>query len=178
MAAPPGVLIALFVIRLFFPTALLLTSFSLLSGKPARRSQSSSEITPVVVSVTTPRRTLILALLSLIAFAYFLDGLSLILHSVLTKTWQGTPSHTWWAAQWSGLEIDVLGGLLASGLLAIFGVWKETKGVAVWTSKTPKLWAVTAFVGTIAEVVLLFLSVQFRGKCTSLTRTRMELTFP
>ena len=162
--AAPGLLIALFVVRLFFPVALLVTAISLLSVKPARRSPS--EITPVVVSVTTPRRTLILSLLSLIGFAYFLDGLSLILHSVLTKTWQGTPSQSWGAAQCSGLEIEVLGGLLASGLLAIIGVWKETRGVAVWTLKTPRFWTFTALVGTVAEVVLLFLCVQFRRKRT------------
>lgn len=163
-----GVLIALFVIRLVFPVALFSTALSVLAIKPTRPGSSDSPITAVVVSITTPRRSLILSLLSLIALAYFLDGLALVLHSILTKTWQGTPAHEGWAAQWSGLEVEVLGGLLASGLLAILGVWKELRGAAVWTHKTPKLWTVVAFIGTIAEVVLLFLSVQFSSKRTSL----------
>lgn len=83
---------------------------------------------------------------------------------MLSKTWQGTPPHGPWIAQWSGLEVEAVGGLLASGLLVIFGVWKESQGAPVWTMKRPKAWTALALVGTIAEVVLLALTVDFRSR--------------
>ena len=61
-----------------------------------------------------------------------------------------------------------MAGLLASGLLAIIGVWKESQGAVVWTLKRPKVWTAVAFVGTVAEVVLLALTVEFRSKRMSL----------
>lgn len=87
----------------------------------------------------------------------------MILHSILSKTWQGIPSNGSWIAQWSGLEVEAVAGLLASGLLAIIGVWKESQGAAVWTFKRPKVWTAVALAGTIAEVVLLALTVDFRS---------------
>ncbi|EJD03189.1 uncharacterized protein FOMMEDRAFT_108336 [Fomitiporia mediterranea MF3/22] len=164
MAAENAILVALFAIRLSFVVLLLATSLSLLAVKPQQTPGSSSPIVSVVVSVTTPRRSLIISLCSLVALTYFLDGFALVLHSVLSKTWQGTPSHGSWIAQWSGLEVETIGGLLASGLLVILGVWKETKGAAVWTMKRPKFWTALALVGTIVEVVLLVLTVEFRSK--------------
>ncbi|KAI5123873.1 hypothetical protein M0805_005690 [Coniferiporia weirii] len=164
MPAQDEPLVALFAVRLAFPVALLATSLSLLAVKPVHNPASPSPITSVVVAVTTPRRSLILSILSLVALAYFLDGFALVLHSVLTKTWQGTPPHDWWHSQWGGLEIEAVGGLLAAGLLAILGVWKESQGVAVWTMKRPRFWTALAIVGTIVEVALIASSVDFYSK--------------
>ncbi|KAL5528172.1 HMT1 [Sanghuangporus sanghuang] len=166
-AAQGALLVALLAVRISFVALLLATALSLLAVKPSSAPVSSSSASPivsVVVSVTTPRRSLIISLFSLISLTYFLDGFALILHSVLSKTWQGTPSHGPWIAQWSGLEVEAVGGLLASGLLVILGVWKESQGVAVWTLKRPKAWTALALVGTIAEVVLLALTVDFRSR--------------
>ncbi|KAH8119171.1 hypothetical protein DFH11DRAFT_1780939 [Phellopilus nigrolimitatus] len=160
--AAQDVLQALFAVRLAFPVALLATSLSLVAVKVTHTGASPSPITSVVVAVTTPRRSFILSILSLVALTYFLDGFALVLHSVLSKTWQGTPSHDWRRAQWSGLDFEAVVGLLASGFLAVLGVWKESQGVAVWTKKRPKFWAVLALVGTIIEVVLIASSVEFR----------------
>ncbi|KAL5524042.1 hypothetical protein ACEPAG_8215 [Sanghuangporus baumii] len=166
-AVQDALLVALLVVRISFVALLLATALSLLVVKPSYAPVSSSSASPivsVVVSVTTPRRSLIISLFSLIALTYFLDGFALVLHSVLSKTWQGTPSHGSWIAQWSGLEVEAIGGLLASGLLVILGVWKESQGVAVWTLKRPKAWTALAIVGTIAEIVLLALTVDFRSR--------------
>ena len=97
------------------------------------------------------------------ALTYFLDGFGLVLHSVLSKHWQGTPgTGHWWRSQWSGIEVEAVAGLLAAGLLAIFGVWKESQGVTVWTMRRPKVWTATAVVGTIIEIALIFITVDFR----------------
>ncbi|THH03982.1 hypothetical protein EW145_g5852 [Phellinidium pouzarii] len=164
MATQDELLLTLFVVRLAFPVALLATSLSLLTQKRAHAPGSHSPITSVVVAVTTPRRSLILSILSLVALTYFLDGFALVLHSVLSKTWHGTPSHEWWKSQWSGLDVEAVVGLLASGLLAIVGVWKESQGLAIWTMKRPKFWAVLAVVGTTIEVALIALSVNIYTK--------------
>ncbi len=163
---PSNLWVGLFVVRLVYPLLLLLTTFTLLHLKPSSKAGSSSPITAVIVEVKTPRRSLILTLLSLVAFIYFLDGFALVLHSILTKTWQGIPSQGSWIAQWSGLEVEALVGLLASALLAIFGLWKETKGVKVWEKRRVRLWALVAVAGTLVEVVLTCMSVDFLRKRT------------
>lgn len=163
-ASKDALLTALFIVRLAFPTALLATALSLLTIKPRPATNSQSPITSVIVSLTTPRRSLILSLLSLVALTYFLDGLALVLHSILSKTWQGTPAHDWWRTQWSGLDIEAIVGLLATGSLAVLGVWKETQGVTVWTKRQPKIWALLALSGTIVEVALVASTVNFTQK--------------
>lgn len=165
MANEPALLTALFAVRLAFSVVLLATSLSFLTAKNSTSPSSNSPITSVVVAVTTPRRSLILSILSLVALTYFLDGFGLVLHSVLSKHWQGTPSAGhWWRSQWSGIEVEAVAGLLASGLLAIIGVWKESQGVPVWSMKRPKFWAATAIVGTVVEVALIFSTVDFRAR--------------
>ncbi|TDL26049.1 hypothetical protein BD410DRAFT_764367 [Rickenella mellea] len=160
-----ALLIALFTTRIVFPVLLLATALSLLRLKPASPQDASpSPITSVTVAVKTPRRALILSLLSLVALSYFLDGFALILHSLISKTWQGTPEHGWWIAQWGGLEVETLLGLLASGLLAIIGVWKEVERIPVWIKRRVKLWAGIAVDATALEVVLLGLTVDFHKR--------------
>ena len=167
MASQDALLSALFVVRLLFPTVLLAIALSFFSLAPLATT-SPSPITSVVVAVKTPRRSLILSILSLVAFTYFFDGFALVLHSILTKTWQGTPRHNWWRSQWSGLDIEAVLGLLASSLLAILGIWKESQGVTVWILRRPRVWALTAVLGTILEVAFLLSTLSFTQKRTSL----------
>lgn len=162
-APPPAVLTTLFAVRVALPLVLLAISLSLFTLKAHATIPQRTPIIAVTVEVKTPRRSLILSLLSLIALTYFLDGFALILHSVLSRQWQGTPSYLW-----SGLEVEALGGLLATGLLAIIGTVKEMSGVDVWSTKRPKFWAVIAVAGTLVEVILLGLSLRFIHKGTNI----------
>lgn len=150
-----GTLPVLFITRLAFPLILLATSLSVLFVKPPSgriKLQDASTTT-----VTCPRRAQILTILSLVALTYFFDGVSLIVHSVVSRTWQGIPEHgPWWQSQWSGLEIEAVTGLLASGLLAIIGLWKDHQNVAVWTTWRPKLWTGIAVTGSGFELSLAF----------------------
>ena len=162
MSAAPSlsqdtVLAALFVVRVAFPVILLAISLSLYTAKKdSVNRHSETPIVPVTIAVKSPRRGLILPILTLVALTYFLDGFALIVHSVLSKHWQGTPPTTeWWKSLWSGIEVATVGGLLAAGLLAVFGVWKEMQGVAVWLVRRPRVWAGIALVGSFAEVGLL-----------------------
>lgn len=159
--------LALFAIRLVTTVVLLCITLSLFSLKLQNTNSNGSQspITSVVVAVKTSRRSLIVALLSLVALTYFLDGFALIVHSVITKTWQGTPDNEdWWNTQWSGLEVESLGGLLASGLLAIVGQWKESQGVDVWLKKRVRFWTFVALASAIAEICLLPFTVDFLRK--------------
>jgi hypothetical protein len=159
-ASQAAVLTALFAVRVIFPVVLLAIALSLYTLKASATPASETPIVAVTVAVTTPRRQLILSILSLVALTYFLDGFALILHSVLSKTWQGTPSENWWKGLWSGLEVEALAGLLAAGLLAVISVWKEVQGVPVWLKLRPRIWSVVALAGTIAEVALLGLALR------------------
>lgn len=157
----------LFTVRIVFPLILLAGSLSILLAKPASgqiRLWDSS--TPT--AIRSPRRVLILTILSLIALTYFLDGLALIVHSVVSKTWQGIPEHgQWWRSEWAGLEIECVTGLLASGLLAIIGLWKEHQNVAVWTTWRPKFWTIVALIGLNIEILLVFSTADLFQKSTS-----------
>lgn len=163
MASQPALLTALFVVRLLFSTLLLCTSLSLFRLK-SPSYDALSGVTPVVVAVKTPRRSLILSLLYIVALSYFLDGFALVLHSVLSKTWQGTPRWHWSHSEWSGLEVEAIFGLLSAGLLAAIGSWKESKDVPVWTLKRPRFWTSLATIGTSIEIALLAFTVDFLQK--------------
>lgn len=149
-----GALTALLVVRLAFPLILLATSLSVLAIKPAlgaiRLHDASSP-----VAVPSPRRASILSILTLVGLAYFLDGVTLLIHSVISKTWQGIPDHGHlWQSQWSGLEVESVSGLLASGLLASIGLWKDHHKAPIWTTWRPKFWTIVALIGSITELSL------------------------
>lgn len=153
------VLVTLFASRIVTSFLLLAVSLSTLSLKPALGSIQLQE-SSTLITITTPRRGLILALLSLISVSFFSDGLTLIVHSVISKIWQGTPNLglSLWRSKWSGLDIEAVIGLFSSTLLSSVAVWKEYHKIAVWTTWRPKLWAIVALAGSSIELWCLFAS--------------------
>ena len=133
-----------FTLRALSPALVLLSSLSLLLVHPPPPSDPSP-ITPVVVASHVPRRTLILSFLSLSAFTFLLDGLTLAVQAVIYKNW---PPHT-------GIEINALLGIVAFAGLAALGAWKELQGVNVWFLNRIKLAIAAAFALDIALAVLL-----------------------
>ncbi|KAH7915239.1 hypothetical protein BJ138DRAFT_178160 [Hygrophoropsis aurantiaca] len=134
---------ALFGVRIASPVLVLLAALSLVPAKsPA--PQSPSPITPVVVQSRIPRRALILALLSIIAASFFVDGLAYIVNTVIAK----------WSAH-TGIECVAVTGLLAYGGLAALGAWKDVRGVEVWTAKRIKAAVGLALVLDILQLALL-----------------------
>lgn len=144
----------LFVTRLAFPVILLAVSLSVLTLKRPSSRIRLYEASETIIA-WQPRRGLILAIFPLVALTYFTDGFVLVLHSVISKTWQGTPEHgLWWRTQQSGLDVESVVGLLASGLLATLGLWKDHQNVVVWTTWRPILWTIMALVGSLIEFSL------------------------
>ena len=102
------------ILRVLTPALVLVTALSLIPTRPPS-PKSPSPITSVVVAVHTPRRALILSLLSLASLTFFLDGLTFVIYAVLDKQWpQGT-----------GIEIGAVEGVIAFAGLAAFGAWKD-----------------------------------------------------
>ena len=160
----PDLYPALFAVRTAAPAVLLLIALSLFFRSPPSQV-STDEITPVIVARRTPRRGLITSLLSILSLTYFFDGLALVLHSVLTKHWEGTPplgKNIF--TEWAGVEIEAVLGLLASSLLAIALLYREARGVGLWESKSVRIWTALNGLGTLVEVILIAIAVDFTGK--------------
>lgn len=121
-------LLPTFVARVLSPSIVLLSALSLLTLRP-HPPTAPSPITPVVVATAVPRRALILALLSLVALTYLLDGLSFVVFAVIDHEW---PRH-------SGIPINTVTGLIAFAGLAALGTWKDIHGVQVWLLKRIKI---------------------------------------
>ncbi|KZS98398.1 hypothetical protein SISNIDRAFT_448616 [Sistotremastrum niveocremeum HHB9708] len=155
---------ALFVVRIVGPAVLILTAFSLLFVAQPTKPVEQSPITAVVVQVVTPRRSLIITLLSLASCAYFLDGLVIVLVAVIAHVWQSTLD------LWRGLEIGDVLGLIAFTTLAIVGTVQEARGRLVWTTKRIKFFAATAFAFDLVQLVLLSTSKQFLDESRDDTR--------
>ncbi|KDQ21393.1 hypothetical protein BOTBODRAFT_25832 [Botryobasidium botryosum FD-172 SS1] len=144
---------ALSVVHVASPFILAATTFSLMPAHPAPAMPGSpTPITSVVTQVLTPRRPLILTLLSLAAGTYFLDGAFVILRAVLTGHWdpRGVLLVHPMAAP--------LLGLVAFGGLAILGTWKDIKGYDVWSTRRVKVFVIVAVLLEVLQVVLLGLS--------------------
>lgn len=138
----------LFLLRVVSPALVLFATLSIIPSHPPS-PESPSPITSVVVATRTPRRALILSLLSLSALTFFLDGLTFVVYTVFQRKWpQGT-----------GIEIGALTGLIAFSGLAVLGAWKDIKGVEVWTRNRFKLVFGLVLLLDIAQVVLLGLGV-------------------
>lgn len=139
----------LFVLRVISPALVLLTTLSVAFTHPAPQ-QSPSPITPVVVATRTPRRALILVLLSLSALTFFLDGITFVVYAILRRTW---PEYT-------GIEINAILGVAAFAGLAALGAWKDIQGVDVWSLKRLKACFTAALALDLAQVVMLGLSLK------------------
>jgi hypothetical protein len=150
-------LLALFVLRVAGPAILLLNALALLFIKadpPPFEEQSA--VTAVVVRVITPRRKLIITLLSLAAATYFADALSVIIFAIITKQWQGSQ------AEWRGLALGDFLGLLAFAAIAMICTIKESEGKVVWTRRRVRMFAVLACAFDIAIVFMTAFNVDFR----------------
>ncbi|KAI0036897.1 hypothetical protein K488DRAFT_40032 [Vararia minispora EC-137] len=135
--------LALFALRVASPTVVFLATSSLLFARPPLPRQSS-EITQVVVAARTPRRGLILSLLSLVALTYLLDGITFVVHAVIAKDWP----------QMTGIEVNAIVGLVAFSGLAALGAYKDVKGVDVWFRGSLKSAVVVSLLLDIAQAVL------------------------
>ncbi|KAI0072708.1 hypothetical protein K474DRAFT_338651 [Panus rudis PR-1116 ss-1] len=150
--ALPGVTIPflpVFILRIVSPAIVLLSTLALLPAKPSPPT-SPSPITSVVVATRTPRRALILSLLSLSALTYLLDGLTFVIYAVLNKTWP----------RLTGVEIGAVEGVAAFAGLAALGAWKDIQGVDVWSLKRVRVSITVSLLVDIALVVLLGLRAQ------------------
>jgi len=151
----PELSLAVLIIRVVSPAVVLLTTLSLISSR-ALSPTPPSPITSVVVATRVPRRALVLSLLSLASFTFLLDGLTLVLYAVLTKSW---PQNT-------GIEINAIVGIVAYSGLAAFGTWKDVHDVPVWSLKRVKTAIAIALLLDIAQVVILGLLTTLREGCT------------
>ncbi|KAF9516641.1 hypothetical protein BS47DRAFT_1483796 [Hydnum rufescens UP504] len=126
---------------------LLLLSFSVLfvRSTPPSKDAASDEVTPIVVSLITPRRSLIRTILSLAALTYAADASVAIVRVILSGTW-GTPGPI--------AVAPFLVGLVAFGLLAIFLSWKDLRGVDVWQRRRVRLFAVLAVLFEFAHLIV------------------------
>ncbi|KAK2467807.1 hypothetical protein APHAL10511_000102 [Amanita phalloides] len=144
------VALPILVLRILSPALVLLAALSLFFSQPLHHS-SNSHITSVVVATRVPRRALILSALSLVAFTYFLDGITFAVYAVLDKSWpRGT-----------GIDISAVVGLVAFAGTAALGSWKDIHGLDVWSMKRVKLAVFASFALDLALVVLLGQSFQY-----------------
>ncbi|KAG8763174.1 hypothetical protein FRC11_005712 [Ceratobasidium sp. 423] len=117
-------------------------------GPPPHATDGASEITTVVRAIKTPRRQLVVFLLSLAAFTAFLDGsvtvgIAIFKHIFETKL-----------QAWKGIEFYSVALLVAFAGFAIIGAFKEARGSPIWQSKLLKLFV---FVALAFDVVLAIL---------------------
>lgn len=158
---------AIFALRVVSPAIVLLSTLSLISARPVP-PQSPSPITPVVVAVRTPRRAAILALLSLSACTFFLDGATFVVFAVLNKFWP----------RYSGIEINSIIGLIAFAGLAALGAWKDITGVNVWLLKRVKATIIIALVLDAAQVIVLGMSIHSERTLVVLSGARILTPVP
>ena len=114
------------------------------------------------MATSTPRRAVILPLLSLSALTFFLDGLTFVVLTVISKEWP----------QWTGIEVGAVEGLIAFAGLAAIGAWKDVQGVDVWFLRRVSFGITWSLLFDIAQVVLLGLAIKsasIRVECDYLT---------
>jgi hypothetical protein len=154
----PAVEAVLFASRIASPTLLLFVVLSLFTLRKAS-PPDATPITAVIVPVLTPRRSLILTLVSIATLTYLCDATVVILRAVVGHTWEGSDP------TWKGIEVADVLGFIAFGGLNIVGSWRDAKGIRVWESTRLKFYAVAAVLFEIAHVTLLALSVKvWQGK--------------
>ena len=144
----------IFLARILSPSFVLLVGLSLFFAKPTPPS-SPSEITPVIVANSVPRRAVILSLLSLAALSYLLDGLAFVLFAILDHNW---PNHT-------GIPINTITGLIAFSGLAALGTWKDIHGVHVWLFRRVMLGVALSLSADISLTLFLTLNLYDGDPC-------------
>ncbi|ELU45080.1 hypothetical protein AG1IA_00881 [Rhizoctonia solani AG-1 IA] len=164
----------------------LLLGAPLLKGPtpPHATTNGVSEITTVVRAVKTPRRQLVVFLLSLAALTAFLDGSVTVGLAVIKHVFETN------LPPWKGTEFHSVALLVAFAGFAIIGAFKEARGAPIWQSKLLKLFVFAALAFDVALAILIPLVVpiwhskQSTGKFSNMylhplvlqctrTRTRM-----
>ncbi len=153
--------IALFALRVFSPSLILLTTLSLFAKRPSP-PLSPSSITAVTVAARIPRRGLILYCLFISSLIYFLDGLVFVVCAVIEKYW---PPRT-------GIEVNAIIGLVAFAGLAAFGSWKDVQGVDVWLLGRLKISIFFSLILDVAQVILYGISMPRESTHSSPTSHR------
>lgn len=152
------------VLRVVSPILVAVAAFSLIGTTPPNPASSSpSPIASVVVVNTIPRRAAILALLSLAALTYLLDGITFVVYTVLNKFWQ---RHT-------GIELNAVLGLAAFAGLAAFGAVKDVQGVQVWLLRRVRSGVFASLALDIALVVILGVTARKEATGTSTRLTQI-----
>ncbi|CAE7126377.1 unnamed protein product [Rhizoctonia solani] len=146
MALSPEVLFQLRVAESAALLVLLLAS-PLLKGPspPQYTTNDRSEITTVVRAIKTPRRQLVVFLLTLAALSAFLDGSVTVGLAIFKDTFETK------LPAWKGIEFYSVALLVAFAGFAIIGAFKEARGVPIWQSKLLKLFV---FVALAFDVVI------------------------
>ncbi|KAI0696736.1 hypothetical protein BC835DRAFT_1405891 [Cytidiella melzeri] len=139
----------LFVLRVLSPLFVLLAALSTIPARPSP-PQSPSPITSVVVATRSPRRAVVLSLLSLASLTFLLDGLAFVALTVIKKQWPA----------WTGVEIGALEGLVGFAGLAALGAWKDIQGVQVWFFRRIHFAVTWALLLDIAQVILIGLALK------------------
>ena len=137
------------ILRVLSPALVLLTALTIIPARPPL-PKSPSPITPVVVATESPRRALILCLITLASLTFLLDGLTFVVYAVLDKQWP----------QATGIEVGAVEGVIAYAGLAAIGAWKDIHGVEVWLMKRVKAGLTVAFFVDIGLVVILTSKVE------------------
>lgn len=146
----------LFIFNIVSPSILLILVISTIFTRstPSKSPPDDEEVTPVLVPVLTPRRGLIITLLSLAAATYFADAALLIVRAILSGVWGD-----FGPATIAGYVI----GVAAFFGLAIVGTWKETSGVDVWQSKRVRAFVAFAVVFEVMRVIVVASSGYLKG---------------
>jgi hypothetical protein len=155
MDLPPliAVTILLRLLALFF---LLIIAVSLLPLRFSPPRAQRNPFTQVTIAVTTPRRGQILIFLSLIGLTFVADGGVLVSRAVLSHSWD------WDDASNLQATIDVV-GLVVFSLVAIFGSWKDLRGVDVWGRRRLRYFVFFAIILELVNVVVVATSGVLKG---------------
>ncbi|CAE7066561.1 unnamed protein product [Rhizoctonia solani] len=151
MAPSPQVL---FHLRVAESTTLLVLSLTSLflkgSSKPEPHPNGeNSEITAVVRAVRTPRKSLIVFLLSLAALTAFIDGSVTVASAIFKDVFESE------LPAWKGIAFYSISLLVAFGGIAITSLFKEAQGHPIWQSKLLKLFAFVALIFDTLLAVLI-----------------------
>lgn len=132
---------------------LLLVVASLGATARVQVPSSPSTIRSIVVAQVQPRRALIVTILLFTAFTYLLDAVLILVLLFVDGVRQGD------TAQWRGIEVADVAGVLAFSGLAVLGISKDAKGVDFWARKRVKAFGLIALVLDITYLTLLILVV-------------------